>query len=1056
MASYNPPNFIETLSTFNPSNWEQSSGTLDIPYLNTHYLKFPVAQGTENLVDTVINGTLTVNGAVILDDIEVQNANVVGNADVNGTLNVELGSTLKGPVQIINNTDIIRNLTVGVAGGLASDVGINNGTLSVAKNTFLHGNLFVDYDATITGNINANLIKFNDGTSLSSGGIPQTIRVVVGATYTIPTSWLGKNVVVSPSTASVMTLPGVSSSTFLTIYNNSDSVSLTINTSSPDTFTGRYSQQISSTQIVVRPYQKITLLSVASEPYWLFQERDDNPLFYVNTTVGTLDLATFKYGHNATIVCTGSTAGFAITLPPSSTDLYAFKVINESSQIIALNSINTFSDCYSNPDDNLDPPTVFQLYPTESAVFSKASSGVWRTDSRTPHIAQRSVNTGAVGSYALINTFPQCHNINVEITSTYAGVQAVYIPNPIPNSQITIANYSVRAISISGTTAGCIFVGSYGTNTISYEIPPGCSITVSADGNNWCVDSRGGHFSYTATDANFSYDNNYSRTDCHFRFTTAMTATRTTTLPRPDVAGTASKEIDIYNYSLYPQTLTLTTGTFSNKYGTGTSTYTLPAQCNITLFSSGSSWQVVSTGTQPMVYNIDLSASTSYASVPLVVNSYVNVSPTANNFNLTLPNPNAQSSINCRCRIINTSALYYFNLVVGAGFTLDGRNGSGTTTLLIPPECWIDITSTGGTSYDCYAVDESAWVYPIPYQVPSGTGGQTIARPFYNAYTIFNTSSNASVSFSDDFWNPMYRGKEVLLKKVLSIPTGGFYTSGRKGFPFWSTVSANMVMQAFSVVSNFMRYRVLPVGFPSTSAGGAVSIKNGQSTLHITTANPNGGLIGYGSQVVAGGQTFTVIGGPTTGSGFNCAGATTTGNVSVITNGDFTTGCCICTTSVGFSQTPRITAITGTYPNYTLTFASNMGLILNANWVVGYGLTGFLDTSTLTYTYNKISTGVAGDSAWFYPGDTFYNYTAQSVNYTIASISAQNDTSITFTLTALPLVNVASANFIAPITPNGGYSGRFVVSPSATSDVSGGTFSIVGNPVQPCVVGTGN
>jgi hypothetical protein len=59
MSVYNPPNFEEYLPVFNPANWIENTGGMDINYLNANYLKFPIAQGTETLLNTNVNGKIT-------------------------------------------------------------------------------------------------------------------------------------------------------------------------------------------------------------------------------------------------------------------------------------------------------------------------------------------------------------------------------------------------------------------------------------------------------------------------------------------------------------------------------------------------------------------------------------------------------------------------------------------------------------------------------------------------------------------------------------------------------------------------------------------------------------------------------------------------------------------------------------------------------------------------------------------------------------------------------------------------------------------------------------
>jgi hypothetical protein len=62
MASYNPP--TENLAIFDPSVFLQQDIALTTAIGDTRYLRYPNAQGTENMADTNINGILTTNSTV--------------------------------------------------------------------------------------------------------------------------------------------------------------------------------------------------------------------------------------------------------------------------------------------------------------------------------------------------------------------------------------------------------------------------------------------------------------------------------------------------------------------------------------------------------------------------------------------------------------------------------------------------------------------------------------------------------------------------------------------------------------------------------------------------------------------------------------------------------------------------------------------------------------------------------------------------------------------------------------------------------------------------------
>ena len=69
MSVYNPPNFEEYLSVFNPANWVPETNGIDTAYLNANYLKFPFAQGAETLQNTTINGDLTFSDASVMKSL---------------------------------------------------------------------------------------------------------------------------------------------------------------------------------------------------------------------------------------------------------------------------------------------------------------------------------------------------------------------------------------------------------------------------------------------------------------------------------------------------------------------------------------------------------------------------------------------------------------------------------------------------------------------------------------------------------------------------------------------------------------------------------------------------------------------------------------------------------------------------------------------------------------------------------------------------------------------------------------------------------------------------
>jgi hypothetical protein len=99
MAIYPPPNFTETITTFNTVNWETSSTAITISYLNANYLKFPVAQGNEtlngmtNLGSTTLNGLTTINNNLVFQAGVPAKTITFSDATVQSTAAVPLAPT---------------------------------------------------------------------------------------------------------------------------------------------------------------------------------------------------------------------------------------------------------------------------------------------------------------------------------------------------------------------------------------------------------------------------------------------------------------------------------------------------------------------------------------------------------------------------------------------------------------------------------------------------------------------------------------------------------------------------------------------------------------------------------------------------------------------------------------------------------------------------------------------------------------------------------------------------------------------------------------------------
>lgn len=173
MASYSPP--TENLAIFEPSVFNSGDEPLTYNEAAKKFLKYPYAQGTENLQDTNVNGVLTANSDVILNN----SASFTWyNADYNYLINnvypksgTGQNNTAFGPTSLTNLTTGSENCCLGEQtgqriqnGSFNTIVGTNSGhyITSGSSNTILGQNNGV---SLTTADANT-LIGHNCGTYL--------------------------------------------------------------------------------------------------------------------------------------------------------------------------------------------------------------------------------------------------------------------------------------------------------------------------------------------------------------------------------------------------------------------------------------------------------------------------------------------------------------------------------------------------------------------------------------------------------------------------------------------------------------------------------------------------------------------------------------------------------------------------------------------------------------------------------------------------------------------------------------------------------------------------
>jgi len=182
------------VSTFNNLYWIQGDNALTTAEGDLRYLKFPVAQGTENLQATNVNGVLTANSTATFNgattfnaaiDMNINNINDINQLvfDNSGVPTTQVTAYTGGVAGAYTNT----NMTIDANGRISA---ISNGTspasILASNNTFTGTNAFNNV-APITSS--ATQPASND----SSTAIPTTAWVQTAITAGLPASILGLN-----------------------------------------------------------------------------------------------------------------------------------------------------------------------------------------------------------------------------------------------------------------------------------------------------------------------------------------------------------------------------------------------------------------------------------------------------------------------------------------------------------------------------------------------------------------------------------------------------------------------------------------------------------------------------------------------------------------------------------------------------------------------------------------------------------------------------------------------------------------------------------------------
>jgi microcystin-dependent protein len=189
-----PPN--PNVSTFNNLYWIQGDNSLTTAEGDLRYLKFPVAQGTENLQTTNVNGVLTANSGVNFTSVNPPTSSQVIPASNDSSTKIPTTAWVQSAITGGSSNSLTDVLIVGNSAGLLP-IDMNNqnitavNTISFAttsQNTAYTGGAAGTYtDTNMTIDANGKITAISSGAAASS---VLTGTIVAFAGNSVPTGYL--------------------------------------------------------------------------------------------------------------------------------------------------------------------------------------------------------------------------------------------------------------------------------------------------------------------------------------------------------------------------------------------------------------------------------------------------------------------------------------------------------------------------------------------------------------------------------------------------------------------------------------------------------------------------------------------------------------------------------------------------------------------------------------------------------------------------------------------------------------------------------------------------
>lgn len=322
---------------------------------------------------------------------------------------------------------------------------------------------------------------------------------------------------------------------------------------------------------------------------------------------------------------------------------------------------------------------------------------------------------------------------------------------------------------------------------------------------------------------NVSSNSNYK--NATIRITS--TGEYTVTIPSPNVPILNNTIQTYVNDSTNTITLSIGSGVFSGKYGSGTTSLILPANTWVTIYSTGTNWNVNDKTISYYNPSFAITGNTTISSNYL--NSYITLSGNAS-YTITLPTAANSNGSYLEIENLNIKTSGYYTLLSSSGF--QGTYGTdGSTNLILPPQSKIKLISNG-TSWLGVDISNYGWVYPFYI---TGSSPEISYKQFFRTYT-----NNINNSTGNCLWQlkspPPPRWEGLVFNLVYYYPNN----SGNPTFTITSTWSPPYFTPVPVLISQLSGSNVR---MPYTATSVFTKTGNSNSALTVVRTSVSSGLV---------------------------------------------------------------------------------------------------------------------------------------------------------------------------------------------------------------------